>query len=169
MAEALLPGAGARLLSILYLGGNLCDEISPLPPTHCWPLPGADRNFLLRPAEELGWLLQGQPQCEEEQKARRQALLLSKPRGLRVLVLLHGWLGRVSSSLLAAPGPPLPLSTDLSRDLHSTDWRGWMRLGWMRSGAQRQPGSPAPAPGTMLPLVPISRGMTEGLLCTGLC
>lgn len=160
VAEALLPGPGQDLDTILYLEGNLCDERlpppSPLPPALCWPFPRADRNFLLRPAEELGLLLQGQPQYEKEQKAKRQALLLSEPRGLGVLVLLHGELGWVSSgSLLAAPGLPPALSTDLSGDLHSRDQWGWKRLGWVCSGAQRQPGNPALVPGTMLLLVPL--------------
>lgn len=155
MAEALLPGQD--LDTILYLQGNLCDERLSLPSPKYTVGLTHELTGISCSDQQRNWVCfsKGQPQCEKEQKARRQRCSCLS-RGLGVLVLLHGLLGRVSSgSLLAAPELPLALSTGLSGGLHSTEQRGWKRLGWVCSEAQRQPGNPAPAPGTMLLLVPL--------------
>lgn len=94
---------------ILYLGegGNLCDEISP-----SWPLPRADRNFLFKPAEELGFaspglILVGKGTKEQEGRS----CFFPEPRCLGVPVLLHWQLGEGSS--VASQLQPLGLAPGL--------------------------------------------------------
>lgn len=70
---------------VLDLGGDGCAEISLR-----WPLPQADGNFLLRPAEELGVCfsrakLSGKSRSKQESKG----LPLCEPSCLGFLVLLH--------------------------------------------------------------------------------